>query len=1022
FKLLNVKFLFFLFIALQISVFSQTNKTSKLPEGYINNPITTPHGIIFTDEHHSTVYLSNNNKVETLFSSPGCGRYLTISKDGEEIGYKSINPNTGLQAPAIYNLKNKKITILEDYTQNAGQVSFADNGTVAYTIGNKLIIAGKSQKRAIDLGTYSNRTPISPDGNSVVFRDKEDQLWLLNLNTGSRKVITDSKDGYANAQWSPDSKSIVYTTNGLKIYTTNIAAGNTYYIGEGENPAWLSNSSQIVFFKKDIDFQKAVLLNSDIFLAGSKGEFVKNITNTPDKFEMEPYFDASSNKIIFQTYNQNEVKSLSISKTGQPAVESVILKLAAPLQVKYYTPETSSLQKSNPKDLPDYVHIHQVLDTREDWPDGYSCCGATSCMQALASFGILPPSPITTHSHISKYGIYISDPYTYNGYTFTGYSGWPSGAHGYMWNGSGSPYSNAVSFLQRHGVSSARTDDVPFTKVTTEIGLGYPYIVCTTQLTAAHIVMIVGQYGTQHSVYCNDPFGDKNAGNYGGLLNGKNAIYDWSDANTGHEKITPVVWAITAHYSQTAPPVVLSYYPSNNQDSVRSTDTVSITFSQQMDKATTEAAFSISPAVPGTIFWSNSSFTLNFKPAVIYDRATQYIIKIDTTAKGLNNVKLHQVLSFTFKTRFRNKLTIEKTYPVDMQTKISPTAQFRFQFDAPVPSSAVVGNFELYDWNNVKQTIANGKIFTQNGKGLVYFEPKVALEKNKNYSLLLKGKICDYEGIPIGDSVIIAFVTDGDTYQLGTVVEGFENVNNWKIQKQGSDLGIDTVATVIVTASDRKISGTYSGKLNFTFTGNNGICQINDLNTPVVGGASGSEFGIWVFGDLSMNRLEYWFNVNGNTVKSVIDTINWTGWKLKRIPLASIGGTGNITFTNIVVRQTSNGVKTGSIYFDDAQFNIVSAVEEQGSYATVSGFALAQNYPNPFNPSTTIRCRILEEGVYTLKIYNLLGQEVAVLHNGELMAGEHKFTFNAIDKPTGVYIYQLRGANVNISHKMMLLK
>jgi Tol biopolymer transport system component len=982
-----------------------------LPEGYINNPTATSYGVVFTDESHSAVYLSNNNKTTQLFTSPGCGRYFTVSKDGEKIGFKSIDKNTGLQAPAVYNLKTGKLTLLENYTQNAGQVSFADDGTVAYTMENNIVIVKNGSKRTYELGVYSNRAPISPDGKYIVYKDYSEQLWLFDIAAGSKRIITDSKDGYANVQWSPDSRKIVYTTNGLQIYTSDLNAGTSSFIGEGENPVWAGNSNQIVYSKKEIDYNNARLTNSDIYIAEVKSGSVRKVTNTSDVFEMDPSYDAASNSIIYQTYDKREVKSVS---------GSTLLKIENPLKVVYYYPETVS--SKDKKDLPDYVHIHQVWDTREDWSEPYSCCGATSCMEAIASFGILPPAPFTTHGHVSNFGIYISDSYTYNGYTYSGFTGrWPTGGHGCLWNGSGSPYSNAASYLQKHRISSSRTDDVPWNYVTTEINGGHPYIVCSTQLTAGHIVMIVGIYGTQHSVYCNDPYGDKNAGSYGNIRNGKNAIYDWSDANTGHEAICPVVWAVTAHFSQTTPPTVLSYYPANNQDSVKSVDTLSINFSQPMDVASTEAAFSISPAVQGTIFWTNNNFTLNFKPNVTYDKATQYTVNLTTAAKNVFNINLGQNLSFKFKTRFRDRLKIENTYPVDMQNKISQTAQFRFQFDVPVPQAAVVGNFELYDWNNTKLSIANGKVFTQNGKGFVYFEPKVKMEKDKNYYLLLKSKICDYEGIPIGDSVIISFHTDADAFQTGTVIDNFESVANWKVQK-GDTLGIDTVATVFTAGSDRKVNGSYSGKLSYTFTGNNGTCCVNNINTPAISGTAGSEFGVWVFGDLSMNTLEYWFNVDGRIVKEVIDTVNWTGWKLKRIPFSTIGGSCNIALNSIVIKQNANGVKTGLIYFDDAQYNIISAVEEDNNNALVKEFALAQNYPNPFNPSTTIKCKIQDAGVYSLKVYNLLGQEVAVLNNGELKAGEYKFNFNASNLPSGVYIYQLRGANVNISHKMMLLK
>ncbi|GEM_PF-5266901 len=97
-------------------------------------------------------------------------------------------------------------------------------------------------------------------------------------------------------------------------------------------------------------------------------------------------------------------------------------------------------------------------------------------------------------------------------------------------------------------------------------------------------------------------------------------------------------------------------------------------------------------------------------------------------------------------------------------------------------------------------------------------------------------------------------------------------------------------------------------------------------------------------------------------------------------------------------------------------------------------FALAQNTPNPFNPATSIRLSLVEEARVTLKVYNVLGEEVAVLLNGErLSAGFHRLIWNGRDQhgqqaPTGVYLYSVRingNDGVPLFHdtrKMLLVK
>ncbi|MGE5681106.1 MAG: YCF48-related protein, partial [Bacillota bacterium] len=99
---------------------------------------------------------------------------------------------------------------------------------------------------------------------------------------------------------------------------------------------------------------------------------------------------------------------------------------------------------------------------------------------------------------------------------------------------------------------------------------------------------------------------------------------------------------------------------------------------------------------------------------------------------------------------------------------------------------------------------------------------------------------------------------------------------------------------------------------------------------------------------------------------------------------------------------------------------VTSAVGENN--IAVCNFDLMQNYPNPFNPATTIKYTIPAEGKVSLKIYNVLGKEVAQLINQNQSAGQHSVSFNASELSSGVYFYQLTfGSNVSVK-KMMLVK
>ncbi len=85
-------------------------------------------------------------------------------------------------------------------------------------------------------------------------------------------------------------------------------------------------------------------------------------------------------------------------------------------------------------------------------------------------------------------------------------------------------------------------------------------------------------------------------------------------------------------------------------------------------------------------------------------------------------------------------------------------------------------------------------------------------------------------------------------------------------------------------------------------------------------------------------------------------------------------------------------------------------------------FNLDQNYPNPFNPSTRISFTIPQSGFTSLKVYDILGNEVASLLENDLASGNYDINFNATELTSGIYYYTLRSGNFVETKKMMLLK
>jgi hypothetical protein len=129
--------------------------------------------------------------------------------------------------------------------------------------------------------------------------------------------------------------------------------------------------------------------------------------------------------------------------------------------------------------------------------------------------------------------------------------------------------------------------------------------------------------------------------------------------------------------------------------------------------------------------------------------------------------------------------------------------------------------------------------------------------------------------------------------------------------------------------------------------------------------------------------------------------------------------TAYIVFT---IGNPSVFVHAGSTFrVDDLSWGASSGVKEiAGNQPT--RFDLDQNYPNPFNPSTTISFSVPDNGFVTLKVYDLMGQEVSTLVEKQLTPGRYETTFSAGSLASGLYMYQLTAGGKVETRRMLLLK
>ena len=161
------------------------------------------------------------------------------------------------------------------------------------------------------------------------------------------------------------------------------------------------------------------------------------------------------------------------------------------------------------------------------------------------------------------------------------------------------------------------------------------------------------------------------------------------------------------------------------------------------------------------------------------------------------------------------------------------------------------------------------------------------------------------------------------------------------------------------------------------------------------------------------------------TMRSRTATVRIEDWEFTdclEIHFQEIGSSLEITYylapnIGIVLKCTDMPWGLREAWVGDKHYPITS-VEPTVVYS----FELEQNYPNPFNPATQFRYNIQHTGFVSLKVFDLLGREVAVLVNEEKLPGSYSVSWNAGNMPSGVYFSRLESNGSSLMQKMMLVR
>jgi len=306
-------------------------------------------------------------------------------------------------------------------------------------------------------------------------------------------------------------------------------------------------------------------------------------------------------------------------------------------------------------------------------------------------------------------------------------------------------------------------------------------------------------------------------------------------------------------------------------------------------------------------------------------------------------------------------------------------------------------------------------------------------------------------------------IDGGTTYAPAVRINGTETVNQYWFDvkhKYPAGNGFNMVyfsdsaqAGGATALTDRILFGTASqtGNTFLPFTAindNPAVFSANDYRPILVEMPASSNTGIAWVGESVAGKKVYWdtfllvpvelvsFTASadaGNVVlnwKTATETNNH-GFSIEKkttgewTSIGFVTGMGTSTQMNSYTF-TDNGSSVGKVYYRLKQidFDGTSAYSDEVEVENLQPFtfSLSQNYPNPFNPSTVISYQIPLKGNVSLKLFDILGNEVASLVNSEQEAGSYSVTFNAAGLASGTYIYKLYAGKFISTKKMILMK
>ena len=416
------------------------------------------------------------------------------------------------------------------------------------------------------------------------------------------------------------------------------------------------------------------------------------------------------------------------------------------------------------------------------------------------------------------------------------------------------------------------------------------------------------------------------------------------------------------------PPEVISYEPNPAAltDSVEVSTSVTLRFNWDVITDSAMAAFSITPAVDGTISFANANRTMYFTPAGRLEPGVEYTVTLSTTLCHPDTAwpnHLQQPFVLKFRTKNRGSIRFLGSYPENGATDVPLNPSFITLFDERLNTSSMRKAFSVSDMNG-NQISINTRSLAGNlapaPYGYASFELTGELLPHTQYQMTIAGTLKDDIGIFLNDPIVINFTTGDNVTPDIPVVDALDTLQF--VYDREASFAVISGSTLRNT--NKKYWGMASNELSYVFfdgDAGEGEAFYSIKNKMLIEATSEDRMGMYVFSDFSQNTLEAKFETEGDIHYVKVCDLDYGGWKWQELDMSTLPAGVKLQFTALrVVRGTGVLSGSGSIYLNDlSHLKSLTALENTDA-------------------DQTIRKEVRDGQVYIFKDgirYNVLGQE-----------------------------------------------